>query len=226
MQFHRTSKNKRGNQRPAPGRRPAPSAWVIRARRILEEEARGIRKVGALLDSNFDGAVQTILRCRGRIIVTGLGKSGHVGRKMAATLASTGSTALFLHAGEALHGDLGMITKDDVVIAVSQSGETAELLAALKYCHHRKVPIIGVAANPKSRLAKMSNYFLSLEPAREVDCFGMVPTGTATATLALGDALAVVVMEKRKFSLREFHERHPGGMLGRVAAARLRSGGE
>ncbi len=226
MQFHRNSKNKRGDHRPLPNRRPAPSPWVMRARGILEEEARGIRKVGALLDSNFDGAVQTILRCRGRIIVTGLGKSGHVGRKIAATLASTGSTALFLHAGEALHGDLGMITKDDVVIAVSQSGETAELLVALKYCHHRKVPIIGVAANPKSRLAKMSNYFLSLAPAREVDCFRIVPTGTATATLALGDALAVVVMEKRKFSLREFHERHPGGTLGRIAAARLRSGGE
>ncbi len=226
MPSSRTNRSRRGNQRPGLNRQPAPSHLVTRARRILEEEARGIRRVGALLDSNFDGAVKTILNCRGRIIVTGLGKSGHVGRKIAATLASTGSTALFLHAGEALHGDLGMITKDDVVIAVSQSGETAELLATLKYCQHRKVPIIGVAANPKSRLAKISNHFLSLEPAKEVDCFRIVPTGTATATLALGDALAVVVMERRRFSLRDFHERHPGGTLGRISAARLRSGGE
>jgi arabinose-5-phosphate isomerase len=226
MSLNRTNKNKRGNQRGTSNHDAITSPWVTRARQILEEEARGIRKVGALLDSNFDGAVRTILRCRGRIIVTGLGKSGHVGRKIAATLASTGSTALFLHAGEALHGDLGMITRDDIVIAVSQSGDTAELMTALRYCHDRKVPIIGMAANPKSRLAKMSDYFLSLQPAKEVDCFRIVPTGTATATLALGDALAVVVMEKRRFSLREFHERHPGGTLGKIAAARLRSGEE
>lgn len=221
-----SNRNKRGHHRAGLNRWQAPSPLVARARRILEEEARGIRRVGAVLDSNFDGAVNTILNCRGRIIVTGLGKSGHVGRKIAATLASTGSTALFLHAGEALHGDLGMITRDDVVIAVSQSGETAELLATMRYCRHRKVPIIGVAANPKSRLAKFSDHFLSLAPAKEVDCFRIVPTGTATATLALGDALAVVVMEKRKFSLKDFHERHPGGTLGRIASARLRSGGE
>ncbi|HUF86367.1 MAG TPA: KpsF/GutQ family sugar-phosphate isomerase [Thermohalobaculum sp.] len=168
---------------------------------------------GALGDA-FADAVETMFAARGRVIVSGMGKSGHVGHKIAATLASTGTPAQFVHAAEASHGDLGMITGDDVVLVLSNSGETRELAAVIAYTRRFSIPLIGVASRPGSTLLKASDIALSLPPAPEACSVGLAPTTSTTLTLALGDALAVALMERRAFTPEHFADFHPGGTLG------------
>ena len=182
---------------------------------MLEIESRAVADLVPRLGDAFCAACRLCLDCRGRIIVTGMGKSGHVASKIAATLASTGSPAFFVHAGEASHGDLGMITTDDVVLAASNSGETAELAALLPMIRRLKVPLISMTGNPDSTLARAASVNLDVSVAEEACPLNLAPTASTTATLALGDALAVVLLDLRGFTEEDFALSHPGGRLGR-----------
>lgn len=183
-------------------------------KRVLETEAEALNMLAAGLDSSFTQAVEAMFAAKGRIIVTGMGKSGHIAHKIAATLASTGTPAQFVHPGEASHGDLGMITRQDVVLVLSNSGETAELADIIAHVRLNDITMIGVAGRPDSTLLKKSNIALILPPAKEACIAGMAPTTSTTMTLALGDALAVALMEKRDFTQEDFRVFHPGGKLG------------
>ncbi|MCB5185574.1 KpsF/GutQ family sugar-phosphate isomerase [Methylobacillus gramineus] len=185
------------------------------AREVLEIEAREVQALAERLDENFVNAVELILQCRGRVVVTGIGKSGHVGHKIAATLASTGTPAFFMHPAEASHGDLGMITKDDVVIALSNSGEADELLAILPPIKRMGVPLISISGNRNSTLSKAASIFLDAHVSEEACPLGLSPTASTTAALALGDALAVTLLDQRGFSQEDYALSHPGGSLGR-----------
>lgn len=184
------------------------------ARRVIAVEADGLNRLAASLDGNFGRAVETILAAKGRVIVSGMGKSGHIARKMAATFASTGTPAHFVHPAEASHGDLGMMAAGDVVLVLSNSGETPELADLVAYTRRFRIPLIGVASNPESTLLRQSDVALVLPKADEACGTGIVPTTSTTMTLALGDALAVALMEHRKFSPENFRDFHPGGKLG------------
>ncbi len=190
--------------------------------RVLSVEGAALMKYADILDQNFADAVDLMLGAKGRIIVCGMGKSGHVARKIAATLASTGSPAQFVHPAEASHGDLGMVTKDDVALVLSNSGETPELSDIIAYTRRFLIPMIGVASKPGSTLLKQSDVALVLPAAPEVCTIGMAPTTSTTLTMALGDALAVALMEHRSFAPEDYREFHPGGQLG----ARLASVGD
>ncbi len=185
------------------------------ARRVIEEELRGIERLKRSLNEDFAKAVNLILSCDGKVIVTGVGKSGHVARKIASTLASTGTPAHFLHPAEALHGDLGMIDKKDVVLAISNSGESSEVLSLVPYIKMIGVPLIAITNNPRSTLARYSDISLLLNVDREACPLDLAPTTSSTAALVLGDALAMTLMVARGFTEQDFALRHPAGALGR-----------
>ncbi len=193
-----------------------PSATALElARRVLRIEADAVLALADRLDGNFLQAVGLMLSCRGRVIVSGMGKSGHVGRKIASTLASTGTPAFFVHPAEASHGDLGMITRDDVLLALSNSGESAELLAIIPSVKRQGARLIGVTGNRQSSLAIESDVHLDAAVAQEACPLNLAPTASTTAALALGDALAVVLLDARGFGADDFARSHPGGALGR-----------
>lgn len=184
------------------------------ARRVIEIEADALTQLAQTLDDSFAQAVTLMLGAKGRVIVSGMGKSGHVGRKITATLASTGTPAQFVHPAEASHGDLGMISAADVVLVLSNSGETPELADIIAYTRRFGIPMIGVASRPNSTLLKQADVAIVLPQAAEACGTGVVPTSSTTMTLALGDALAVALMEHREFTPEHFREFHPGGKLG------------
>ena len=189
-------------------------AFLAVARRVIQTEAEALGLLAQSLDASFARAVELMLSAKGRIIISGMGKSGHIGRKIAATLASTGTPAQFVHPAEASHGDLGMISESDVVLMLSNSGETPELADIIAYTRRFGIPLIGVASRPESTLLKASDVALVLPRAPEACGTGSVPTTSTTMTLALGDALAVALMEHRRFTPEDFREFHPGGKLG------------
>jgi len=205
------------------GRSHAPKAGTLElARNVLMIEAQEITALANRLDANFDAAVHLILQCQGRIVVSGMGKSGHIGGKIAATLASTGTPAFFMHPAEASHGDLGMITSGDVVIALSNSGESDELLNILPTIKRLGAKIISITGAVNSTLAKESDVHLSAEVSQEACPLGLSPTASTTAALALGDALAVCVLDCRDFSAEDFARSHPGGNIGRRLLLRVK----
>ncbi|OWY08364.1 KpsF/GutQ family sugar-phosphate isomerase [Thioclava sp. F42-5] len=184
------------------------------ARRVIGIEVAGLEALAASLDGEFSRAVSMILKTEGRVIVSGMGKSGHIGRKIAATLASTGTPAHFVHPAEASHGDLGMVTRHDLALVLSNSGETPELADLIAHTRRFQIPLIGVASRPDSTLLRQSDLALVLPKAEEACGTGVVPTTSTTMTLALGDALAVALMEHREFTAEHFRTFHPGGKLG------------
>jgi arabinose-5-phosphate isomerase len=198
-----------------------PDHPVSHARRVLAEEADALRALADRLDGAFAESVARMVGCRGRVVVTGMGKSGHVGRKIAATLASTGTPALFLHPAEAVHGDLGMVAEGDVVLALSYSGETDELLAILPALRRRSEAIIAVTGNVRSTLARAAEVVLDVSVPREACPLNLAPTTSTTAMIALGDALAVAVMEARGFRKEDYALLHPAGSLGRRLLMRV-----
>ena len=185
------------------------------ARRTLSTEIAALESLSNRLDNTFHQAVKLVLACSGRVVVTGIGKSGHIGRKMAATLASTGSPAFFMHGVEAIHGDLGMLTPQDVVIAISYSGTAEELITVLSVCKRMGIPIIAITGNPQSELAGSAQVHLNVHVEQEACPLNLAPTASTTATMALGDALAVACLEARGFGAEDFARSHPGGALGR-----------
>jgi len=193
-----------------------------RAKEIIVREADAVRQVAEKLNHSFCKAVETILNCKGKVIVTGMGKSGLVGRKLVATFNSTGTPAMFLHAAEGLHGDVGILQKDDIVIAVSKSGNSDELERLFPLFDRLGVPIIAITGNTNSNLAKKSMITLDVSVPGEADNDNLAPTSSTTAALALGDALAVVVQEQRGFSMEDFSLLHPGGTLGRRLNLRIK----
>lgn len=184
-------------------------------RAVIENEAAAIKSLSHRIDDNFVNACQYLLACEGRIIVTGIGKSGHIANKIAATFASTGSPAFFMHPSEASHGDIGVITKKDVVVAFSNSGNTEEILAILPIIKLLNVPLISLTGNPNSNLAKVANVNIDVSVTKEACPLGLVPTSSTTAALAMGDALAIALLEVRGFTAEDFARSHPGGSLGR-----------
>jgi len=198
--------------------KPALSAHLVSALRTLETESGGLAALAVAmadgLGSPFAAAVETIRAARGRVIVTGMGKSGHVARKIAATLASTGTPAFFVHAADASHGDLGMITSDDVMMALSWSGETEELKDLITYSRRFRITLIAVTVNPESTLGKAADIVLELPPVREACPHNLAPTTSSLMQLALGDALAIALLESRGFTAVDFGVFHPRGRLG------------
>jgi len=192
-----------------------------RAKDVLNIEAKGITALVERLDESFVRAVDLIYNCRGKIVLTGMGKSGLICQKIAATLASTGTPAFFLHGGDALHGDLGMVMKGDAVLALSNSGETEEILKLLPHFKLHGLPLIVMTGNPESTLAKGADVILNVGVAEEACPLGLAPTSSTTAALAMGDALAVVLLEKKNFKADDFAIRHPGGILGRKLLLRV-----
>ncbi len=188
--------------------------FLATARRVIGIEARGLAALADALDASFARAVDLILQAKGRVIVSGMGKSGHVGRKIAATLASTGTPAQYVHPAEASHGDLGMVTAGDVALVLSNSGETTELSDIIAHTRRFDIPLIGVASRDGSTLLTQSDVAILLPRAEEACGTGIVPTTSTTMTLALGDALAVALMEHRRFTPDHFRTFHPGGKLG------------
>jgi len=192
-----------------------PASLIAAGRRAIEIEARALNSLVPRLDAAFARACTICLECKGRVIVTGMGKSGHIAGKIAATLASTGTPSFFMHAAEASHGDIGMITREDVLLAISNSGETAELLLLIPHVSRLGVPLIAVTGNPKSSLGRAANAHLDVSVDEEACPLNLAPTASTTATLALGDALAVALLEARGFTSQDFARSHPGGALGR-----------
>ena len=197
--------------------RPAfdPAQAVALARKTFEIEAAAVLGLGARIGPEFADAVQAILRCSGRVVVMGMGQSGHIGRKIAATLASTGTPAMFVHPGEASHGDLGMITPADVVLAISNSGESAELSAILPTLRRLQVMLVALTGSTQSSLALHADMVLDTSVAQEACPLNLAPTASTTAQLAMGDALAVALLQARGFKPEDFARSHPGGALGR-----------
>lgn len=185
------------------------------AEKCLRDEANAILNLIPALDEGFDRAVQLILDCRGKLIVTGVGKSGHIGAKIAATLSSTGTPSFFINPLDVYHGDLGVITPDDVVLAISHSGQTDELLRFVPYLIEHKIPLIGMTGNADSLLARNATCHLDVCVKQEACPLNLAPTSSTTATLAMGDALACALIESRHFKARDFAQFHPGGSLGR-----------
>lgn len=185
------------------------------ARRTLSIEISALHALNDRLDDVFHQAVRLILSCKGRVVITGIGKSGHIGRKMAATLASTGTPAFFMHGVEAIHGDLGMLTSEDVVLAISYSGSAEELMTVLSVCKRMGISIIALTGNPQSDLAKNAQIHLNVHVQQEACPLNLAPTASTTVTMALGDALAVACLEARGFGTEDFARSHPGGTLGR-----------
>ena len=189
------------------------------AGRVIDKEILGLQKLKEMFSDAFAQAVEKMMAIRGRIIISGMGKSGHIGQKMAATFASTGTPAFFVHPGEASHGDLGMLTKDDLLLAISNSGESREMADIISYSRRFGIPMIAITSSMESTMAKSADLTLLIpdkKTAPEACPLGLAPTTSTTTTLALGDALAVALIERKGFSAEEFHNRHPGGKLGNV----------
>lgn len=197
------------------------NAILCRAAECLRCEATAIESLITRLDEDFVRAVEAIRSCKGKIVVTGVGKSGHIGSKIAATLASTGTPAFFLNPLDAYHGDLGMLSADDLILAISYSGATEELLRFLPLIQAMHITIIGISGNPDSLLARYSDIHLNIAVDREADPLNLIPTASTTATLALGDALACALIEATHFQPTDFARLHPGGDLGRKLLARV-----
>lgn len=197
------------------------NAILCRAAECLRCEATAIESLITRLDEDFVRAVEAIRSCKGKIVVTGVGKSGHIGSKIAATLASTGTPAFFLNPLDAYHGDLGMLSTDDLILAISYSGATEELLRFLPLIQAKHITIIGISGNPDSLLARYSDIHLNIAVDREADPLNLIPTASTTATLALGDALACALIEATHFQPTDFARLHPGGDLGRKLLARV-----
>lgn len=191
------------------------------ARQVIEIQANGIAQLAAHIDESFFRACALMLDCRGRVVVSGMGKSGHIGRKIAATLASTGTPAFFVHPGEASHGDLGMITDKDVVLALSNSGETDELLTILPLIRRQGIPLIGMSGNARSTLARLADVHVDVSVPAEACPLNLAPTTSTTAALVMGDALAIALLEARGFTAEDFARSHPAGSLGRQLLLRI-----
>lgn len=189
--------------------------YIQYAKEVFQIEAKALSDLSKQLDDSFNKAVETVLKSKGRLVICGVGKSGLVGAKISATLASTGTPSMFMHPVEAFHGDLGMLKKEDVLVAISYSGETEELLKLIPYIKAASIKIIGMSGNPKSTLAKNSDYHLNVKVYKEACPLELAPTSSTTATLAMGDALAVALMKARNFKPEDFAKFHPGGSLGR-----------
>ncbi|MBE0364984.1 arabinose-5-phosphate isomerase [Pseudoalteromonas ulvae UL12] len=189
--------------------------FIACAQRVLKIEQQAIEQLAQYLNADFEQACEIMFKCTGRIIVVGMGKSGHIGNKIAATLASTGSPAFFVHPGEASHGDLGMITKEDVVLLISNSGETNEILSIVPVIKRLGASMIAMTGNTTSSLAKLANVHICIKVEQEACPLGLAPTASTTATLVMGDALAVALLEARGFTADDFALSHPGGSLGR-----------
>ena len=194
---------------------PSPDRLLALGRAVLEIESRAIGDLVDRIDQAFIQATEYMLACRGRIVVLGMGKSGHIGGKIAATLASTGSPAFFVHPGEASHGDMGMVTTDDVVLAISNSGETDELVILIPLIRRLGIPLIAMTGNPSSSLAKQATVHVNVAVSEEACPLGLAPTSSTTAALAMGDALAIAMLQARGFTEQDFALSHPGGTLGR-----------
>ncbi|WP_250325470.1 D-arabinose 5-phosphate isomerase [Campylobacter lari] len=191
------------------------------AKEVFEIESKTILDLCDNLDEDFNKAIELILSIKGRCVVSGMGKSGHIGAKIAATLASTGTPSFFMHPGEALHGDLGMLTSEDVLLAISNSGETEEVLKLIPVIKKRKIPLIVMGGNQNSTLAKQADIFINIAVKKEACPLQLAPTSSTTATLAMGDAIAVALMRARKFKPEDFALFHPGGSLGRKLLTRV-----
>jgi arabinose-5-phosphate isomerase len=191
------------------------------ALQVLQIEAAAVTQLAAYIDESFNLACQMMFDCKGRVIVIGMGKSGHIAHKIAATLASTGTPSFFVHPAEASHGDLGMITQDDIVLAISNSGETAEVLTIVPVLKRRGIKMIAMTGRPESTLASLSDVHVCVRVEQEACPLGLAPTASTTATLAMGDALAVALLDVRGFSADDFALSHPGGSLGRRLLLRL-----
>ena len=189
---------------------------VASAKRTIDKEVEALRMMENSFDESLTKALDLMQSCKGRVIVTGMGKSGHIARKIAATLASTGTPSFFVHPSEASHGDLGMLTTDDVVIAISNGGESKELADILLYCKRFNIPLVAITKNPDSTLGKNSNLILKLPNDGEACPLGLAPTSSTTATLVMGDVLAIDLMERKGFSATDYKQRHPGGKLGAI----------
>ena len=185
------------------------------ASQCLRDEAQAVLDQIPLLDDNFERAVKLILDCKGKLIVTGVGKSGHIGAKMAATLSSTGTPSFYLNPLDAYHGDLGVVGNDDIILALSNSGQTDELLRLLPYFQEKKIPVISMSGNPESLLAKNTDVHITVTVRSEASPLGLAPTTSTTAALAVGDALACALMLARDFKVQDFARFHPGGSLGK-----------
>ncbi|EAI7268443.1 TPA: SIS domain-containing protein [Campylobacter lari] len=191
------------------------------AKEVFEIESKTILDLCDNLDEGFNKAIELILSIKGRCVVSGMGKSGHIGAKIAATLASTGTPSFFMHPGEALHGDLGMLTSEDVLLAISNSGETEEVLKLIPVIKKRKIPLIVMAGNQNSTLAKQADIFINIAVKKEACPLQLAPTSSTTATLAMGDAIAVALMRAKNFRPDDFALFHPGGSLGRKLLTRV-----
>lgn len=194
---------------------------IERIKSVMEIEANAIRKLSENIGSTFEDAVKMIYSCKGKVIVTGVGKSGHIGKKIAATFSSTGTSAFFVHSTEGVHGDLGMIQKDDIVFMISNSGETKEVLNLLPSLKKIGSNLISLTSNPSSTLAKSSNIAISYQFNKEADHLGLAPTTSSTLALVIGDALAVSLSEMKGFKNKDFHLYHPGGNLGQILSSKL-----
>ena len=197
------------------------SDFITSGLRTVAMEALAVSAMTPSINESFSLACQTMLACEGRVIVTGMGKSGHIGNKIAATLASTGTPAFFVHPGEASHGDLGMITKSDVVIAISNSGNTAEVITILPLIKRLGIPLISMTGDPKSLLSQTADANLDVSVSSEACPLNLAPTTSTTVTLVMGDALAIALLESRGFSAEDFAFSHPGGALGRKLLLRV-----
>lgn len=192
------------------------------AHRTLNIEINALQALNARLDDTFNQAVAKVLACEGRVVVTGIGKSGHIAKKISATLASTGTPSFFMHGAEAIHGDLGMLTSHDIVLAISYSGSGTELLTILSVAKRMGIPLIAITGHPQSELARNADLHLDVHVEQEACPLNLAPTASTTATLALGDAIAVACLEARGFSAEDFARSHPGGALGRRLLTRVR----
>ncbi len=197
------------------------SAYKQSGLRVLSIEKQAIEQLAQYVDAAFERACDLMMNCKGKIVVCGMGKSGHIANKISATLASTGTPAFFMHPAEANHGDLGMLTKDDVLLAISNSGETAELLALLPVVKRLAVPIIAMSSNLQSSLAGYADVNVCIKVEQEACSLGLAPTASTTATLAMGDALAIALLDARGFTSDDFALSHPGGSLGRKLLLKL-----
>ena len=195
---------------------------LAEGRRVLAIEARAVQALIDRLDDQFNKAVELLFQCKGKVVVSGMGKSGLVGQKIAATMASTGTPAFFLHPAEGIHGDLGMVGRNDVLIAISNSGETQEILQLLPYVERVGIPVVSMTGRMTSTLAKNSDVTLDVSVSEEACPMGLAPTASTTATLAMGDALAVALLQKRGFKQEDFAQFHPGGTLGRRLLIRVK----
>lgn len=191
------------------------------AREVLHTEAEGLREIAAELDENFVLAANALLHCKGRVVITGMGKSGHIGRKMAATMASTGTPAFFVHPAEAAHGDLGMIVDNDVVAAISNSGESDEITAIIPALKRKDITLVCITARPDSTMARHADIHITASVSQEACPLGLAPTTSTTAVMALGDALAVVLLRARAFTPDDFALIHPAGSLGKRLLLRV-----